>query len=319
MTFFLIKNIDSCVWCLMCVPWTMDFLVSYVWWQLFQVVENYWQLIDMTRKCDKLNFSYAWEPWTLNIIRLDLEISVDARWKFHAWHTTLTQVYTEHALNKSYFIQLVPSDSPNICANWIIHFHSSLSLTFSSKNTYFHSCFSFYFSRNVLETSNHTFTLSSQCHHHSKPNRMRQGSMRHLKRSSKSSTCRIDLYQMFQVSLSQHYNFTLLLFPLNWLCKKRTSELQCKFSPKYLKCLEQESSTIVKMCSTPSENRRQLPWKRFKVQRQRHSTEWLNFSTAIGSIKRRWTRQTIRVSEAAVRARRQSIVAWVVNVRLSEA
>lgn len=114
------------------------------------------------------------------------------------------------------------------------------------------------------------------------------------------------------------FHFPSLLFPRNWLCKKRTSELQCKFSPNYFKCLEQESSTIVKMCSTPSENRRQLPWKRFKVQRQRHSTEWLNFSTAIGSIKKRWTRQTIRVSEAAVRARRQSIVAWVVNVWLSK-
>lgn len=164
---------------------------------------RWWKIIDslyMTRECDKLNFSYAWEPWTLNIIRLDLEISVDARWNFHAWHTTLTQVYTEHALNKSWFMQLEASDSPNICANWIIHFHSFLA--FSSKNTYFLSCFSFFFSRNVLETSNHTFTSSSQCHHHSKPNRMRRGSMRHLKRSSKSSTCRIDLYRMFQVSLS---------------------------------------------------------------------------------------------------------------------
>lgn len=28
--FFLIKNIDSCVWCLTCVPWTMDFLISCV-------------------------------------------------------------------------------------------------------------------------------------------------------------------------------------------------------------------------------------------------------------------------------------------------
>lgn len=172
-------------------------------------------------------------------------------------------------------MQLKASDSPNICANWIIHFHSSLSLAFSSKNTYFLSCFSFYFSRNVLETSNHTFTSSSQCHHHSKPNRMRRGSMRHLKRSSKSSTCQIDLYRMFQVSLSQHYNFTFLHYYSHEIgsVNKRTSELQCKFSPNYLKCLEQESSTIVKMYSTPSENRRQLPWKRFKVQRQRHSTE----------------------------------------------
>lgn len=127
---FLIKNIDS-----LCLMFDVRSLNN--GFSSFMCDDSFfrwWKIIDslyMTRECDKLNFSYAWEPWTLNIIRLDLEISVDAWWKFHAWHTTLTQVYTEHALNKSYFIQPEPSDSPNICANWIIHFHSSLSLAFS--------------------------------------------------------------------------------------------------------------------------------------------------------------------------------------------